>query len=82
MSMVTIGLAYDVWMSQDMYGMLKNDDPNLAAKDFIAKTAFAEMDSDHDGKVSQEEFVSACLAKDEFTKMLTMKIIDIFVDED
>ena len=68
-------------MFQDMYGMLKNDDPNLAAKDFIAKAAFAEMDSDQDGKVTQEEFVRACLAKDEFSKMLTLKIIDIFVDE-
>merc|ERR1712241_809965 len=67
---------------KDMYGILKNDDPNLAAKEFIAKTAFAEMDSDQDGKVSQQEFIKACLDRDEFSKMLTLKIIDIFVEDD
>ena len=62
--------------------MLKNDDPNVAAKEFIAKTAFAEMDEDQDGKVTQKEFVKACLDRDEFSKMLTLKIIDIFVEDD
>ena len=62
--------------------MLKTDDPNVAAKDFIAKTAFAEMDENNDGKVSCDEFVKACMDKDEFTKMLTLKIIDIFVEDE
>ena len=65
-----------------MYGMLKAEDPNIAAKEFVTKTAFAEMDEDGDGKVSQEEFIKACMDKDEFTKMLTLKIIDIFVEDD
>ena len=30
---------------KDMYGLLKSEDPNLAAKDLIAKSAFAEMDT-------------------------------------
>merc|ERR1711936_427483 len=34
---------------KDMYGLLKDEDPNLAAKDLVAKTAFAEMDKDMDG---------------------------------
>ena len=42
---------------KDMYGLLKTEDPNIAAKKLVAKTAFAEMDKDKDGKVSQEEFV-------------------------
>lgn len=62
--------------------MLKAEDPNIAAKEFVAKTAFAEMDEDGDGKVSKDEFVKACMDKDEFTKMLTLKIIDIFVEDD
>merc|ERR1712189_159466 len=37
---------------KDMYGLLKTEDPNIAAKDMIAKSAFAEMDKDEDGKVS------------------------------
>merc|ERR1711951_187853 len=66
---------------KDMYSMLKSEDPNLAAKDLIAKSAFAEMDENQDGKVSCDEFVKACMERDEFTKMLTLKIIDIFVED-
>jgi len=66
---------------KDMYGMLKSDDPNLAAKEFIARTAFAEMDENNDGRVSQAEFIKACLDRDEISKMLTLKIIDIFVED-
>merc|ERR1712215_506199 len=67
---------------KDMYGLLKTEDPNVAAKDFIAKSAFAEMDKDEDGKVSLEEFTTACLSQEEFSKMLAIKIIDIFVEDD
>ena len=67
---------------KDMYGLLKEEDPNLAAKDLIAKTAFAEMDKDQDGKVTNAEFISACLGQEEFSKMLALKVIDIFVEDD
>merc|ERR1719206_1059347 len=29
-------------MIKDMYGLLKSEDPNLAAKDLVSKSAFAE----------------------------------------
>ena len=61
---------------KDMYGLLKS-----AAKKLVAKTAFAEMDKDKDGKVSQEEFVSACMGQQEISKMLALKVVDIFVDD-
>jgi len=67
---------------KDMYGLLKEEDPNLAAKDFVAKTAFAEMDENQDGKVTTEEFIKACLGQEEFSKMLALKVIDIFVEDD
>ena len=67
---------------KDMYGLLKTEDPNLAAKDFMAKSAFAEMDKDEDGKVSLDEFITACLSQEEFSKMLAIKVIDIFVEDD
>ena len=67
---------------KDMYGLLKTEDPNVAAKDFIAKSAFVEMDKDEDGKVSLDEFTTACLSQEEFSKMLAIKVIDIFVDDD
>ena len=66
---------------KDMYGLLKTEDPNIAAKKLVAKTAFAEMDKDKDGKVSQEEFVSACMGQQEISKMLALKVGDIFVDD-
>merc|ERR1739845_318725 len=67
---------------KDMYGLLKAEDPNVAADKMIAKSAFAEMDKNEDGKVSLEEFKAACLGREEFSKMLAIKVIDIFVDED
>merc|ERR1711981_782426 len=67
---------------KDMYGLLKAEDPNVAANNMIAKSAFAEMDKDEDGKVSLEEFQSACLGREEFSKMLAVKVIDIFVEEE
>ena len=66
---------------KDMYGLLKTEDPKIAAKNMIAKTAFAEMDKDKDGEVSKEEFVSACMGQEEISKMLALKIVDIFVDD-
>merc|ERR1711936_776800 len=67
---------------KDMYGLLKNDDPNIGAKNTIAKSAFAEMDKNKDGKVTKEEFIRACLEQEEISKILAMKVIDIFVEDD
>merc|ERR1712029_107774 len=67
---------------KDMYGLLKSDDPELAAGKFVAKSAFAEMDKDQDGKVTTSEFIAACMGQDEFSKMLALKVIDIFVEDD
>eukprot|EP00092_Neocalanus_flemingeri_P035543 GFUD01038688.1.p1 GENE.GFUD01038688.1~~GFUD01038688.1.p1 ORF type:complete len:196 (+),score=59.89 GFUD01038688.1:41-628(+) len=67
---------------KDLYGLLKHTDPNQASKDLIAKTAFAEMDQDNDGLVSMDEFVRAVLGQEQFSKMLTMNIMSIFIDEE
>ena len=67
---------------RDMYSLLKDEDPNLATKELVAKSAFAEMDSDQDRKVSLEEFIAACLGQERLSKMLALKAIDIFVDEE
>merc|ERR1711936_1280324 len=69
-------------LMKDMYGLLKTEDPNIAAKDLVAKSAFAEMDKDQDGKVTNAEFIKACMGQDEFSKMLALKVIDIFVDDE
>merc|ERR550517_324711 len=67
---------------KDMYGLLNTENAEQASKDMIAKSAFAEMDKDEDGKITTEEFVSACLGQEQFSKMLALKIIDIFVEDD
>ena len=67
---------------KDMYGLLKKDDPNVNAIDFIAKSTFAEMDKDEDGKITTEEFIAACLGEQDFSKMLANKAIDIFMEEE
>ena len=36
---------------KDMYGLLKREDPNISAAELIAKSAFAEMDENGDGKL-------------------------------
>jgi len=67
---------------KDMYGLIKAEDPNAASEVMITKTAFAEMDQNQDGKVSEEEFITACTNQEEFSKMLAIHVIDIFVEED
>jgi len=66
---------------KDMYGLIKSENPEDATKEFISASAFAEMDKDEDGKITTEEFVNACLGQEQFSKMLALKIIDIFVED-
>merc|ERR1739846_188841 len=67
---------------KDMYGLIKADDPEAESKELVAKSAFAEMDKDADGKITCSEFTSACLSQEKISKMLALKVIDIFVEED
>merc|ERR1712055_876904 len=67
---------------KDMYQLLSEENAEQASKDMIAKSAFAEMDKDEDGKITMQEFVAACLGQEKFSKMLALKIIDIFVEDE
>merc|ERR1712106_1111765 len=79
---------------KDMYGMIQTESPDTvrivetvetfetASKEMIAKSAFSEMDKDVDGKISTEEFISACLGQEEFSRILALKCVDIFVQDD
>jgi len=67
---------------KDMYGLIKAEDPLAESEALIAKSAFSWMDKDGDGKITTEEFTSACLSQDELSRMLALKVIDIFVDEE
>lgn len=67
---------------KDMYGLLKKEDPNVSAAELIAKSAFAEMDENEDGKISLKEFSTACLAEKDFSGLLTSTALDIFMEEE
>ena len=53
-----------------------------ATEEMIATYCMNEMDTNGDGKIKLEEYIKACLDKDEFSKRLTLKIIDIFISEE
>lgn len=65
---------------KDMNGLINSDDADKATDDMIAVTSLAEMDDDSDGKITLDEYIKACMDREEFTRMLTLKIIDIFVE--
>jgi len=45
----------------------------------ITKQAFSEMDRDNDGRVTEDEFVSATLGHEKVATLLTMKIVNCLV---
>ena len=55
-------------------------DPNILAKELVAKNAFLEMDANQDGVVSLEEFLGACLGQSELCQLLALKAIEIFAE--
>ena len=46
--------------------------------DIITENAWEEMDKNKDGKVTQQEFIDAVMAKDKFSKFLTSNVVDLF----
>ena len=65
-----------------MHGLIKEENAEKASDKMIATTTLAEMDNNEDGKISLEEYIKACLGNKEFTRMLTLKIIDVFAEEE
>ena len=51
---------------------------NFAMQELVVEKAFIEMDADSDGRVTEEEFVRACVGHKKFSKMLALKLIDLF----
>merc|ERR1711892_1600456 len=59
-----------------------NSDGSITKKEMTTATTFAEMDKDEDGKITTDEFITACMTQEEFSKMLTLKVINIFIEDD
>ncbi len=67
---------------KDLFHLLsKEDNPDRASEETLANLAFKEMDVDSDGKITKEEFVSACMGQERISSMLALRIIDVFVSE-
>ena len=49
------------------------------SKKNVALMAFKEMDKDSDGRVTKEEFISACYQEKSISNLFALKIIDIFI---
>jgi len=65
---------------KDLFHLLsKEDNPDKASQDTLAELAFKEMDADFDGKITEQEFVSACMGQEKISSMLALRIIDVFV---
>ena len=58
------------------------DNPKGHHSDTLGNLAFQEMDTNHDGFVSLEEFITACMNHKEISTMLTLKVIDLFMPSD
>ena len=67
---------------KDMHGLIKTVDAAQATEDMIATTTMAEMDENCDGKITLDEYIKACLGNEEFSMMLTLKLIQIFTEEE
>ena len=64
----------------DMFLLANVEDISTSVQELLVEKAFIEMDKNDDGKVTLEEFIEACLGEKKFSKMLTVKLIDVFVE--
>jgi Ca2+-binding EF-hand superfamily protein len=49
------------------------------SKKNVALMAFKEMDKDSDGKITKEEFISACYKEKSVSNLFALKIVDMFI---
>merc|ERR1711962_1025754 len=64
---------------RDLFLLINETNADKASQELLVKTAFHEMDENHDGAITQSEFIEACMAQKKFSTMLTLKIIDVFI---
>merc|ERR1711990_945258 len=63
-------------------GELRKVGRTMEKEEDLVATAFTEMDSNMDGSITQEEFVSACLRENHgsASKTLALTVVEIFVE--
>ena len=63
---------------KDMSKFIAQNSQENYGDDIITDNAWEEMDKNKDGKVTQQEFIDAVMAKDKFSKFLTSNVVDLF----
>ena len=66
---------------EDIYHLLSEFERD-GDKQALSESAFKEMDTNADGKVSVDEFIRACLGHEKVSAMLTRKIVEVFDPND
>ena len=68
---------------EDLFRLLsKDDNPAKESEEALALMAFEEMDSDMDGNITKNEFITACLNHEAISTLLASKIIQVFIPDD
>ena len=64
---------------RDILDLAKQKYPdNCEDLDTLTGAAFAEMDVNADGEISEDEFVTACLERKKFSTIVTLHVIELF----
>ena len=64
---------------KDIFHLLSNEDRETCQnKAALTLSAFQEMDEDHDGGVTEAEFLDAIMAQEKTATLLTLKVAEIF----
>ena len=62
---------------KDMSGMMAMGANNITV-DELVESSWREMDSDRDNCISLDEFVTSVLRHDKFSKLLAIRVLDLF----
>lgn len=62
---------------KDMSGMMAMGANNITV-DELVESSWREMDSDRDNCISMDEFVTSVLRHDKFSKLLAIRVLDLF----
>ena len=83
---INIVIIFGVSMLYSIYNYLvissvickgRIDNPDKLNPDDMAEVAFDEMDYNHDGHVTKDEFVKACIGNDKIIASLAFKMLDV-----
>ena len=67
---------------KDIHFLFQPSELQSVPEDQLADEAFKEMDSDHDGTITEEEFVNAAQSNNKICKMLALKVVNLLAPDE